>query len=142
MTTNYLLNRSQGPALSFEGDLLAETRGMADERGARYALAVYRTDDGYVVETRFWPAADAEPVMLAEFVEQLEDVEKVLYVFEPLEHLSPNYVDELTPESRQALTNRLFKLYDKEVAAIFKALGLTQPASPPAQKSATADPSR
>ncbi len=123
--TLYKLNRTNGPELSFDGELLTETRGAPDPLGRRYVVAVYRSRDGYVVEIRFWQAADAAPAIVAEFVEQPEDVDKVLYVFEPLEQLAPLSTKDLSKDERQALTNQLFKLYDKEVASALKELGLS-----------------
>ena len=129
------LNRTNGPALTFDGDLLTETPGQVDDKGRRYVVAIYRSEQGYVVEIRFWQSANVAPVILAEFVEQPEDVEKVLFVFEPLEHLPAEWIGDLNAEARRVLTSHLFKLYDKEVACALKELGLATDAASPSVQS-------
>ncbi len=122
--TQYTIERTNGPKLAFDGQLVADTSGSFDENGQGYAVALFRASDGYVVDIKFRSAKDAEPIEVAEFVEHAEDVEKVLFVFEPLEQLDQTYVDSLSAEARQSLTSELFKLYDKEVRCVLKAAGL------------------
>ena len=130
--TSYTLDRSNGPPLKFEGQLVAETAGSFDENGRGYAIILFQSNDGFVVDIKFWSAKDCDPVVVAEFVELSEDVEKVLYVFEPLEHLHRDYVASLGAEARQTLTTQLFKLYDKEVRQVLKTAGLASPLTPQA----------
>jgi len=123
----FRISRSPQDPLEFEGILLAKATspqhpGADGQRG--YELSLYRqAKNGFVLTISFWTNCPNErSVVQAEVVDEPKDVENVLLVFEPCEHLNQKAVRALPDEQRQRLQKCLCRLYDEQVTQILDVL--------------------
>jgi hypothetical protein len=113
--------RTDQTDLSFDGQLLACSMSERDDQGRHYVVSTYQRDcDGaltYVPTIQFVSTLPSEASFtIAEVVEDPTDVQKFFYVFEPLEHLPCELVENMSARARQELTQQLFRIYDRAVA--------------------------
>ena len=123
----YRISRTHQDALEFDGLLLATATSpqLESERGWRgFELMLYRPAcGGFVISIEFLTTCPHERhVLQAEVVDQPKDVENVMLVFEPCEHVDQKALRMLQDEPRHRLQKRLCRLYDEQVTQILDTL--------------------
>lgn len=118
--------RTDNEALVFDGEMLAKASSpqCETEDGHRgYEVAIYsRSEGGFVVSIQYLTTCpDEHSVTQAEIVEEPDDVEKVLLVFEPCEYVDRKMLRALSDEQRQKLRRALYRSYDDQVSQVLGA---------------------
>lgn len=121
------IGRTDNEALVFDGELLAKASSpqYETEDGHRgYEVTLYaRSEGGFVVSIQYLTTCpDERSVTQAEIVDEPDDVEKVLLVFEPCEYVDRKILRALPEEPRQKLRRALYRYYDDQVSQALSAL--------------------
>ena len=124
---NIRIQRTRGPEVTFEGELVARSPGDRndDATGGRWHdITVYRTStDKWVVcihyDTR---VPSEEPIVDAEVVDDPHEIELVLQIYQPNEYVDRTGLRTLSEEARNKLKRQLFATYDRQVEDVLTVL--------------------
>lgn len=125
--SNICIQRTRGPEMTFEGELVARSLGNRnnDSTGGRWNdITVYRTNmNKWVVcihyETRF---PSEEPIVDAEVVDLPHEIELVLQIYQPNEYVDRTELRTMNEEARNKLVRQLFATYDRQVEDVLTVL--------------------
>lgn len=121
------VQRTDSEALVFEGDLLrtARSANYETEEGTRsYELSLYALADGrYVISIAYLTTcAQERSIIQAEILNAPQDVEDMLLVFEPCEHVDRKALRALPEEQRHRMRKTLYNKFDGQVSEILDVL--------------------
>lgn len=122
----FALRRSDGGVLEFQGRRLAQSEGShitAAGYERWHNLRLYATDDDLLVPViEFHTNCPMEvSATIADFVDDIGEVEKFLYVYEPFEFVNNKTIRESTREDRAKFVNALYADYHLQVNGVLLA---------------------
>ncbi len=119
--SKFTLKRTGLPSLSFEGRILAESRGdrsLGKAGGRAHDIAVYRAEDGQLILAVNFvsPHCDETSDHIVEAVDSLEEIEAWLCIYDPNEHIASTAFN--SPQHLQAARTAIQRAFDEQTIRI------------------------